>query len=102
MFKNNSGFLRKDRLGENIWNEINPQTIYADQKRKKKKPISNYAVLNDARKDVTEERVDGNKLLHDCWRRWRKPVRVGLGALCSHIIEGKKFHFSNFESFSKK
>lgn len=39
MFKNNSGFLRKDRLGKNIWNEIHPQVIYRDQKRGEKNPL---------------------------------------------------------------
>lgn len=60
MFKNNSGFLKKDRLGKNIWNEIYPQTVYIDQKRKKKKPTPNYAILNRARKSVNPRRWAGD------------------------------------------
>lgn len=45
----------KGRLGKNIWNEILPQTIYIDQKRKGKNPTPNYTILNGAGKDVNEQ-----------------------------------------------
>lgn len=46
----------KGRLGENIWDEINPQTIYIDSKRMgKKHPTPNYTILDSAGKDGNEQ-----------------------------------------------